>query len=124
VSDGSGMNRFSRSPGEDVAAVFSRIAPNGEWYGLDNAPGDYFPRMARPDSINKLPPGNNPDPSQAFREYRARSAGQLHAFIEELDQICRVVQPERNNLQAWGHATRNILILACTEGSKRIALIF
>jgi len=115
VSDGNGSSKFSRSPGESVSRVFSRITSNGEWYKLSLTPGECYPRMARPNSINTLPPGHNPDSSPELREYRARSAGQLHAFIEELDQICRVIQPEKNNLQAWGHSTRNILILACTE---------
>src|SRR5262249_43052612 len=46
---------------------------------------------------------------------RARSTGQLHALIQELDQICRVVHPSGNNLDAYGHAIRNILLLACME---------
>jgi hypothetical protein len=115
VISSSGLSRFCREPGEDISATLDKIAPGGEWHELSYKPGKYFPRMARPNSINEPSPGRNPDPSDEFRHYRARSTGQLHAFIEELDQICRVIHPDGCNLRMYGHATRNILILACTE---------
>jgi hypothetical protein len=115
VVSGSGMSVFPREAGEPVSSILERAAPHGEWYKLQNQPGEYYARMARPTGINEEGPGRNPDPSDEFRYYRARSAGQLYAFIQELDDVCRVVHPEANNLFAFGHAIRNILILACTE---------
>ena len=115
VISGSGLSRFRRGLGEDISTTLDKIASGGDWHKLSYAPGQYFPRMARPNNINEPSPERNPDPTDEFRHYRARSTGQLHAFIEELDKICRVIHPEGDNLRTYGHATRNLLILACTE---------
>jgi hypothetical protein len=115
VISGSGLSLFRRECGEDIHSTLNKIDPAGDWHELSCEPGKYFPRMARPNGIKEPSPGRNPDPTDKFRHYRARSTGQLHAFIEELDQICRVIHPEGNNLRTYGHATRNLLILACSE---------
>lgn len=83
---------------------------------LKLAPGQYFPRMARPYSIRpEASPGSNPDTSPTFRNARGTSSGHLHAMIERLEHICRVVHPCVENFDAYGHEVRNLLILACTE---------
>jgi hypothetical protein len=72
--------------------------------------------MARPSSTcQEDSPGKNPDKSDAFRHAGAVSMGQLHALIEQLEHICRIIHPVEENFQAFGHETRNVLILACTE---------
>jgi hypothetical protein len=81
-------------------------------------PGEFFPRIARPyrnDPKGKGSPGYNPDERKEAREARVMSAGQLHAMIAQLEQICRVVYPHEDNYNAFGHEIRNILILGCTE---------
>jgi len=115
VTSSSGLSTFQRAPGEDIDTLLKRVFPEGNPHKLLYEPGRYFPRMARPNSVYEESPGRNPDTSDEFRHYRARSTGQLHAFVEELDQICRVVHPEGDNLRVYGHATRNLLILSCTE---------
>ena len=119
VMSSSGLSRFSREPCEEISRTLDKIAPSGDWHELSYEPGKYFPRMARPNSINEPSPGHNPDTSDECRYYRAKSTGQLHAFVEELDEICRVIHPEGDNLRTYGHATRNVLILACTEVEAR-----
>jgi hypothetical protein len=57
----------------------------------------------------------NSDSSDEARESRASATGQLHALIEQLQHICRVVHPKNSNLTTYGHEIRNVLILACTE---------
>ena len=32
-----------------------------------------------------------------------------------MEAICRVIQPEKTNLNSYGHDIRNVLLLACTE---------
>lgn len=89
-----------------------------EFHPLPLGPGEYYPRMARPDSTDRgfcPSPGRTPDGSEESRHSQARSTGQLHAFIEALDQICRVVHPAGDNLNTYGHEIRNLLILACTD---------
>ena len=115
VMSSSGLSKFPREPCEEISRTLDKIAPWGDWHELSYEPGKYFPRMARPNSINEPSPGHTPDTSDECRYYRAKSTGQLHAFVEELDEICRVIHPEGDNLRTYGHATRNVLILACTE---------
>jgi hypothetical protein len=72
--------------------------------------------MARPSSV--LPvcsPGHNPDRADAALHIRTTSTGQLHALIQELQQICMVVHPTPDNFNAYGHEIRNLIIIACTE---------
>jgi len=78
--------------------------------------GEYYPRMARPYSTDPgASPGGNPDRTTTFRDARGTSSGHLHAMIERLEHICRVVQPCEENFGTYGHEIRNLLILACTE---------
>jgi hypothetical protein len=45
----------------------------------------------------------------------ATARGQLTTFTRQLDRICQTVQPEGQNLDAYGRDIRNLLILTCTE---------
>jgi hypothetical protein len=80
------------------------------------APGEYYPRMARPFSNSPFDsPGFNPD-NVENRSIMAASSGQLHALIESLRRVCRVVHPdEKLTFDTFGHEIRNLIILACTE---------
>ena len=85
------------------------------------APGIYYPRVARPYSLNhKDSPGWNPIDSEKARQHTktdllAISEGQLHYLKEHLEQVCKVVYPCKQNYKAFGHEIRNVLIIACTE---------
>jgi hypothetical protein len=83
--------------------------------------GVYYRRIARPyfddppDSI-----GWNPEDEEQSTHHRktlivAENAGQLHHLKEHLEQIAKVVYPRGQNLAAFGHEIRNVLIIACTE---------
>ncbi|MDE2167363.1 MAG: hypothetical protein KGJ66_13625 [Alphaproteobacteria bacterium] len=102
--------------GEDIMTTLQKRFSVGTFHKLLLGPGEYFPRMARPDSIKReCSPGHYPDRSDAARNIRTTNTGQLHVLIQELQQICQVVQPEKANFAAYGHEIRNIIILACTE---------
>jgi hypothetical protein len=86
------------------------------FHTLTLAPGQYYPRMARPYSIRaEASPGSNPDTAPESRNARGISSGHLHAMIERLEHIFRVVHPCDRNFSAYGHEIENLLILACTE---------
>jgi hypothetical protein len=107
---------YKVDPGENAITMLRRQFPLSTFHELSLGPGEYYPRMARPSSTcQKDSPGNNPDKSDAFRHAGAASMGQLHALIEQLEHICRIIHPVKENFQAFGHETRNVLILACTE---------
>jgi hypothetical protein len=105
--------------GEDILTTLRKRHPSMTFEELRLNPGEYYYCMARP--IAGLgygdSPGYNPEQSDELMETRASSIGQLRALIEQLERICRVIQPhpKSNNLSAYGHEIRNILLLACTE---------
>lgn len=112
----SGIGTYLAEPGEEMIVTLKKRFPEGRFHKLQLAPGEYFPRMARPRSTRpECSPGHNPDQSAAATEARTISTGQLHALIQELQQICRVVHPVKANFDAYGHEIRNIIIIACTE---------
>jgi hypothetical protein len=49
------------------------------------------------------------------RDFIQNSIGQLTVFCQNIDRICRTVHPVESNFNTFGHDTRNLLILACTE---------
>lgn len=101
-------------PGQDVLASLQSRFPNYTFHKLDLSPGEYFPRIARPSSAHPYDHAFNPD-NIKNRNLIATSQGQLMALREQLERVCRVVQPVRENWNAFGHELRNLLILACTE---------
>jgi hypothetical protein len=114
--DASPIGNHSAGPGQDILAVLKHRFHGSIFDQLLLEPGEYHPCMARPSSSAPNETlGTNPDRSERALHARARSTGQLHALVEQLEQICRVVQPEKRNLDAYGHEIRNVLILACTE---------
>jgi hypothetical protein len=109
-------------------AKLEQLYHGARFYDLRLAPGEYFPRMARPFSGTQLArlqntsgpdvtasPGGNPDSSSVTLEARTASSGQLHALIVLVEQICRVLPPKVDNFAAYGHELRNILLVASTE---------
>jgi hypothetical protein len=103
-------------PGEEMIVTLRKRFLGAQFHKLQLAPGEYFPRMARPSTtLHESSPGHNPDHSPAALNIRTTSTGQLHALIQELQQICKVVHPIRKNFKTYGHEIRNIIIIASTE---------
>jgi hypothetical protein len=111
----SSLSRQQLRPGEEPISKLQRTYPGAIFHELNLGPGQYFPYMARPSSSNDRGPGANPDKSQKVADARASTTGQLHALNQQLEQICRVIQPKGRNLRSYGHEIRNVLILASTE---------
>jgi hypothetical protein len=103
--------------GEDVLSTLHKRFPAFVFHKLELEPSEYYPRIVRP--YNSEPTetlGYNPSDNEKDVLFaRVRSTGQLHALIGQLQQICRVVHPEGDNLKAFGHEIRNFLIIAATE---------
>lgn len=79
------------------------------------APGQFYPRIARPSvKYPKEFPGNNPEIHELMYLAEMYNA-QLIALKEQLERIFRVVVPTPSTMSAFGHEIRNVLILACTE---------
>jgi hypothetical protein len=109
---------IGRAQIEGVLSVTPTITienhPGWRFMPLKLAPGHYYPRMARPNSARPFDAlGYSQD---SDRSIMASSSGQLHALIESMTRICRVVEPdERLTFNSFGHEIRNLIILACTE---------
>ncbi|EGR7978103.1 hypothetical protein M2H39_20790 [Vibrio vulnificus] len=57
--------------------------------------------------------------------YERRSAEQaLRVLVEKLDDILLYIEPDQNGLCAYGHKSRELLILACTEVENLWTSIF
>ncbi|MEZ8503158.1 hypothetical protein AB6D08_17740 [Vibrio splendidus] len=57
--------------------------------------------------------------------YERRSAEQaLRVLVEKLDDILLYIEPDQNGLSAYGHKSRELLILACTEVENLWTSIF
>jgi hypothetical protein len=112
VSD-SELGRFQAAPGKNALETLRDSFPGAMFHELELEPGQFYPRIARP--VLNFSPGRNPDDSDSAKHRRASATGQLHALIQQLEHICRVVQPVEPNFPTFGHEIRNVLILACTE---------
>ena len=70
-------------PGEDMITTLRKRFTGGEWHKLPLGPGEYYPRMARPSTID--PDGSTgyyPDESPVAIRVRTLSTGQLHVLIQ------------------------------------------
>src|ERR1043166_3565329 len=96
-----GPNSYVKAePGEPIADALGRTIP--VWFGpegkdtlrkLSLAPGEYFPRMARPSDQHPYDrPGRCPGNMQTQNEI-ATMQGQLIALTRELQSICQTVHP-------------------------------
>jgi hypothetical protein len=113
---------FRAEPDEDIWAAIRRGATS--WFEPDSrnpfhelalAPGQYYPRIARPiDQHPMQTPGFYPGGARD-RDAIAMGRGQLGVLVRLLDRVCETVHPDARNLSAFGHDIRNLLVLACTE---------
>src|SRR5262249_22567151 len=88
-------------PGEDMMTTLRKRFPGGEWHKLQLGPGEYYPRMARPSSLDlDSSLGYYPDESPDALRIRTLSTGQLHVLIQELQRICQVIRKRRSQATA------------------------
>jgi hypothetical protein len=114
----SALAAITADPGEHVVTTLQRRFQGTTFHELSLGPGEYYRRMARPSSTRQGSPVDNPDKSDVVRQALAEGMGQLRALIEQLEHICRIVHPIEENLKAFGHEIRNVLI-ACTEAEAQ-----
>jgi len=100
----------------------------------ENDYGEYFPRMYRPFFVGRRNTMQSPDHSDIIVErphdrvngfpYRplpidesahARAINQLGSLKSALIAIFRVVEPELQTMDTFGHEIRNLMLLASTE---------
>lgn len=82
---------------------------------MELPPGAYYPRMARPnDQHPREAPGMLPNFWNSA-DIIASSLNQMRSFVGMLDNIFQSVQPVDENMNCFGNAIRNLLILASTE---------
>lgn len=113
---------FRAETGEEIFDAIRRQAtswfgPNGEnpFHRTDLGPGEYYPRMARPnDQHPHESPGFNPA-THLEQETVLKIRSQTTLLARRLAEIFQTVHPARGNMPAYGNDIRNLLILAAME---------
>jgi hypothetical protein len=100
-----------------VLGFHKKIFPNGkeDFHLATLQPGEHYPRIARPTSDHTAG-GNLFGPSATkLQKELAIAKSQLSVLLRQLQRICQTIHPSEENMEAFGHDIRNLLILACTE---------
>lgn len=58
-------------------------------------------------------------PINNFQEY-SNQLRQLEIILSDLSEVFKIIAPHHNQFSVYGHAIRNIIILACTEVDARM----
>jgi hypothetical protein len=103
-------------PGDTFEALVRKAAGGYEVETPTLGAGEFYPRIWRT-GLGREQCG---DPvlrveETAFRGSFVNSLEQIEGLFDDLLSIFRVVHPAMNNLDAYGGAIRDIIILACTE---------
>lgn len=122
-------HRYTIAQGDTFESTHTRavtaFAPH-TFFEMELPPGVVYPRIGRPTTANANPtsrykPWAGPVDDQLYgcpANYNSEfavAAGQVANLVRQLQDICQVVHPMGANLSAFGHETRNLLVLACTE---------
>lgn len=105
----SAINRYKNNQGTEVIeeAIASKFLI-----------GEYFPRIYRPCYPHQSGYGLwEPEPKISLEE-------QLNIFSIECEKIFRIIQPDEQNFETFGHEVANLLILICTEIETQFRGIF
>jgi hypothetical protein len=108
-------------PGETIFDALRRVLkkskPTGqiEFLRIELKPGQYYPRMARPNDQDLTGSSAHNPGEQENKNLIAIALGQLNVLARQLEGICQIIHPAKNTFNTYGHTIRNLLILACTE---------
>ena len=112
---------FKAEPGEGFFDCIRHQTPwlnpgvtEGLFYAATLGPGEYYPRIARPNVLASNSMLWSPS-VLTEKDYVASARSQLTSLTRKLETICQTVQPSEKNLDVYGHEIRNLLILAATE---------
>jgi hypothetical protein len=103
-------------PGETLEAFVDKAAGG---YAVETPPlnaGEFYPRIWRTgEGLEQCGDPVLRVEVTPFRGSFVNSLEQIEGLFDDLLSIFRVVHPAMNNLDAYGGAIRDIIILACTE---------
>lgn len=112
---------FKAAPDENIWDCIRRqtswLDPNvveGRFYPIARAPGEFYPRIARPIALATKDTLWSPFLT-TDKAYAVSARSQLSLLVRKLEAICHIVQPSTKTLDVYGHEIRNLLILAATE---------
>jgi hypothetical protein len=119
---------FKADPGETIWDTMRRQAsawfePLGTqpFHKTILAPGQYYPRIARPSGLHPTDFPRTPLSPQTDMNFVAIAHSQLTTLLRQLHLICETVHPCPDTFSAYGHNIRNLLILTCTETRGSLA---
>lgn len=107
-----GLTASALQGSETLSSWTQKIFGANNQEPMFNAPGDVISGIWRPGLYFQ----KEIHQALAIDEYAQRSAEQsLRILIEKLDEILLYIEPSMAGLQTYGHKSRELLILACTE---------
>jgi len=108
---------MTRLPAGETLEAFVHKAAGG--YAVETpalGPGQFYPRIWRTgEGLEQCGDPVLRVEETVFRGSFVNSLEQIEGLFDDLLSIFRVVHPAMNNLEAYGGAIRDIIILACTE---------
>lgn len=87
----------------------------GEGARMRLQPGQYHPRIWRGAYQRGFNGCDTLNPLGVYDETYMRSIVAAESLFSEVKELFRVVEPEENNFDSYGHRIRELLILLCTE---------
>lgn len=115
-----GVPNFQAKPVGDwgsVAEIIRNSIPGKSvtLHQMTLAPGQYYPRVARPNDQHPMDFPGAPNFARGDSGEVFGSARHFSALMNDLEFIFDCVQPSGSNFDCHGNRIRNLLLLACTE---------
>jgi hypothetical protein len=103
-------------PGETLETFVNKAAGGYTVESPTLGAGEFYPRIWRTgEGLEQCGDPVLRVEDTSFRATFVNSLEQIEGLFDDLLSIFRVVHPAMNNLEAYGGAIRDIIILACTE---------
>lgn len=91
------------------------VQVKGEGAKMRLQPGQYHPRIWRGAYRRGFNGGDRLNPIRVYEQTYMRSIVAAESLFSEVKELFKVVEPEVENFNSYGHRIRELLILLCTE---------
>lgn len=115
------LNTLKPNSTDVEAAIRERAKQSpGRWEKASRAPGEFHPRI---DRRNRPVRDFKPDMVELFPEAFQSCRRSARGLFQRLGAVFQVLEPNNDNLDAYGHELRHLHILACTEVESNLKAV-